>query len=135
MDCPVCKEVMVVLELDEVEIDYCANCGGIWLDSGELELLFDDAKDINKVFDTFVDDPSHHEKPYKCPICFKRMEKCFVGDTQNIMIDRCKNNDGLWFDKGELNDVLKLGSAGEKGKVFNLLKEMFANKISSNNSE
>ncbi len=39
MNCPVCKEPMIVLELDEVEIDHCISCGGIWLDAGELELL------------------------------------------------------------------------------------------------
>ncbi len=39
MDCPVCKNAMITLELQEVEIDYCIDCGGIWLDAGELELL------------------------------------------------------------------------------------------------
>ncbi|MBT8387242.1 MAG: zf-TFIIB domain-containing protein, partial [Ignavibacteria bacterium] len=31
MICPVCKESMVILELSEVEIDYCTGCNGIWL--------------------------------------------------------------------------------------------------------
>ena len=39
MDCPVCKNAMIALELAEVEIDHCTDCGGIWLDAGELELL------------------------------------------------------------------------------------------------
>ncbi|MHC5083719.1 MAG: zf-TFIIB domain-containing protein, partial [Planctomycetota bacterium] len=25
MDCPVCKTAMIVLELDEVEVDYCTD--------------------------------------------------------------------------------------------------------------
>ena len=41
MICPVCKNPMVVLELDQIEIDHCLNCGGIWLDAGELELLLE----------------------------------------------------------------------------------------------
>ena len=32
MDCPVCKNAMIVLELAEVEVDYCTDCSGIWLD-------------------------------------------------------------------------------------------------------
>ena len=37
MDCPVCKQsAMITLELNEVEIDYCMQCEGIWLDAGEL---------------------------------------------------------------------------------------------------
>ena len=43
MDCPVCKNLMITLELDEVEIDHCLDCGGIWLDSGELEQLIGNA--------------------------------------------------------------------------------------------
>ena len=40
--CPVCKEPMLVLELDTVEIDHCARCGGTWLDAGELERIAGD---------------------------------------------------------------------------------------------
>ena len=45
MKCPVCKEPTIVLELDEIEIDYCTSCGGIWLDAGELDLLIEDEKE------------------------------------------------------------------------------------------
>jgi len=34
MICPVCKKPMLVLELQQIEIDYCQECGGIWLDEG-----------------------------------------------------------------------------------------------------
>ena len=37
MICSVCENPMVVLELDQIEIDHCLHCGGIWLDKGELE--------------------------------------------------------------------------------------------------
>jgi len=30
---------MMVLELNEVEVDFCSRCGGVWLDSGELEAV------------------------------------------------------------------------------------------------
>ena len=36
---------MVILELNEVEIDFCTGCNGIWLDSGELDLLLEDAEE------------------------------------------------------------------------------------------
>ena len=45
MDCPVCKDsAMIVLEMDEVEVDYCTECEGIWLDAGELEILLGDER-------------------------------------------------------------------------------------------
>jgi Zn-finger nucleic acid-binding protein len=39
MICPSCKNQLIILEFNKVEIDYCPECSGIWLDSGELELL------------------------------------------------------------------------------------------------
>ena len=39
MDCPVCREPMIGLEYEKVEVDYCPACAGVWLDEGELEVL------------------------------------------------------------------------------------------------
>ena len=40
MKCPVCKDVTLLMaEKKGVEIDYCPECRGIWLDRGELEKL------------------------------------------------------------------------------------------------
>ncbi|MEK3888814.1 TFIIB-type zinc ribbon-containing protein [Bacillus sp. FSL K6-3431] len=40
MNCPVCDEVrMREVEKDDVLIDICPNCKGVWLDRGELEKI------------------------------------------------------------------------------------------------
>ena len=42
MKCPVCKDVTLLMsEKRGVEIDYCPECRGIWLDRGELEKLIE----------------------------------------------------------------------------------------------
>ena len=42
MKCPVCKDVTLLMsEKKGVEIDYCPECRGIWLDRGELEKLME----------------------------------------------------------------------------------------------
>lgn len=38
--CPDCKKTMSQKEINKILIDICANCGGIFLDKGELDLLF-----------------------------------------------------------------------------------------------
>ncbi len=50
MKCPVCKDVTLLMsEKKGVEIDYCPECRGIWLDRGELEkILNQDEKVIEK---------------------------------------------------------------------------------------
>lgn len=42
MDCPVCKNVSLVMsERQGIEIDYCPNCRGVWLDRGELDKMIE----------------------------------------------------------------------------------------------
>lgn len=45
MNCPCCKESKLVMsERSGVEIDYCPNCRGVWLDRGELDKILERAK-------------------------------------------------------------------------------------------
>lgn len=41
MICPVCTIELVVIEKQDIEIDYCPQCRGVWLDRGELEKLIE----------------------------------------------------------------------------------------------
>ena len=41
MPCPVCKIPLVMSERQGVEIDYCPQCRGIWLDRGELDKILE----------------------------------------------------------------------------------------------
>lgn len=126
MDCPVCREAMITLELHEVEIDHCLGCGGIWLDAGELEMLLGDSGKGRAVVASFAAATGSGEKPRKCPICLKKMEKVLVGPAeQRVLIDRCCRADGLWFDKGELEAIFAGADFDEEHKVQKLLKEMF----------
>ncbi len=44
MKCPVCPNSLLVMsERQGVEIDYCPQCRGIWLDRGELDKLLERA--------------------------------------------------------------------------------------------
>ncbi len=39
MLCPLCKVPLQTAERHGVEIDYCLQCRGVWLDRGELEKI------------------------------------------------------------------------------------------------
>jgi uncharacterized protein len=41
MICPVCTIELVVIEKQGIEIDYCPQCRGVWLDRGELVKLIE----------------------------------------------------------------------------------------------
>jgi len=125
MDCAACKEPMIVLELDKIEIDYCLECGSIWLDAGELELLFDDPSQVVELMEHPGTIKSARPGKRKCPICLKKMDEIEVGSQPMVTIDRCPNKHGLWFDRGELKDVINNLEGAENGKIGKLLKEMF----------
>lgn len=125
MICPVCNESMLVLELNKVEIDFCSNCSGIWLDRGELELLYSIDESENDLQKLFSETSSLNEKSYKCPLCRKRMKKIQFNNSE-LVIDKCPDNHGLWFDKGELEKLLTLQSNSSSEKILTLLKEMFS---------
>ena len=41
--CPACRVNLVMSERNGVEIDYCPQCRGVWLDRGELDKILDRA--------------------------------------------------------------------------------------------
>ena len=41
MLCPVCNVELVMTERQNIEIDYCPRCRGVWLDRGELDKIIE----------------------------------------------------------------------------------------------
>ena len=41
MKCPIDDALLVVTERSGVEIDYCPQCRGVWLDRGELDKIIE----------------------------------------------------------------------------------------------
>ena len=41
MNCPNCNVTLVMSDKQGIEIDYCPQCRGIWLDRGELDKIIE----------------------------------------------------------------------------------------------
>ncbi|MES2650665.1 MAG: zf-TFIIB domain-containing protein [Bacteroidota bacterium] len=61
MKCPSCNETLLMTEKRGVEIDYCPNCRGIWLDRGELEKIMENAADHYSKKDNYEKDYKSYE--------------------------------------------------------------------------
>jgi len=111
MICPTCKSDMIVVEHNKIELDYCTECQGVWFDSRELELLLESMRlGSPNLFFTDILDSEKAESPEKkrrCPICSQKMKKTAIGQQSEILIDVCRQGDGLWFDGGELDQLIK----------------------------
>lgn len=128
MDCPICAKPMIVLELNQVEIDHCTSCGGVWLDAEEMDLLLDGAARRKEIREHIQADSTTHEAKRRCPICRKKMEKARVrheGQQESILIDRCKRGHGTWLDGGELQQIIALSEFPPAHRVHGFLSAVF----------
>src|SRR5690349_1708769 len=41
MNCPSCHTILTMSDRNGVEIDYCPQCRGVWLDRGELDKIIE----------------------------------------------------------------------------------------------
>ncbi len=128
MICPNCNSQMIVLELNQIEIDYCTSCESIWLDKGEIELLLSESANRGVKFSVIKHEILSREKKLKCPMCSKKMNNVKIAEAVEVIIDRCKADEGYWFNKGELQKVLK-ANLDIKSPVINQIQEMFAYKL------
>jgi Zn-finger nucleic acid-binding protein len=69
MNCPICHVALVISEKQGIEIDYCPQCRGIWLDRGELDKIIERSTpegqsrfyDSNHSFNQHHNDHDHHK--------------------------------------------------------------------------
>lgn len=126
---------MIVVEYRNIELDYCHNCKGAWFDSGELDLLLKSQglEEPKAFFDDIFNsqEAASSEKKRKCPICGRKMKKTAIDGQPEILIDTCRDKHGLWFDGGEVAQLIKR-LAGEhptkhdsRGPVISFLEEVF----------
>ncbi|HEY49542.1 MAG TPA: zf-TFIIB domain-containing protein [Dehalococcoidia bacterium] len=135
MKCPACKHLMIVVEHENIELDYCLDCSGVWFDAGELELLFETMQltESRLSLDSILTSPDARakEKKRRCPLCGRKMKKATVGHDPEVLIDACPQGEGLWFDKGEVVQLIRQlsdktpGSMDAQGRVINYLGEVF----------
>jgi Zn-finger nucleic acid-binding protein len=82
MKCPVCNVELKMADRQGVEIDYCPQCRGVWLDRGELDKIIDRSSsavyDDDRRDDYERDDDHRYRNQQYGPQDRKR--KSFLGD-------------------------------------------------------
>lgn len=129
MQCPVCRTPMVILEFDDVEVDYCPSCEGCWLDRGELELLLQEtAQEELEISTTGA-------SKRRCPRCNKKMRSGDFPSTA-VEIDVCPRDGGIWLDRGELLEIAESNASGEAvERIKNYFAGLFHGKKADHDEE
>ena len=67
MKCPTDNATLVMSERNGIEIDYCPECRGVWLDRGELDKIIDLAGAVTPAAAPTPPAPHYQEPPYREP--------------------------------------------------------------------
>lgn len=109
MNCPRCRTALTTRVVDDVEIDECDACRGMWLDDDELRRA-KDLSDPNLVWMDFEiwkhqDRFRIREVDLPCPRCETSLRALEYGDT-DVEIDVCPKCRGTWLDGLELQRIV-----------------------------
>jgi len=106
MECPKCASALTKKYYKGMmEVDYCPNCRGMWLDFEELDKLEDVVFDKDSYKGSLI----HYEDivDSKCPVCGTQMRE-FQYRLYDLKLDSCFEKHGFWLDAGEDERVLQI---------------------------
>jgi len=104
MKCPHCKDkdLAPVMTKQGVEIDFCPQCEGIWLDKNEIYLFTRVPTYLKAKIEEAIQ--SKKESIRLSPALSKPMVELPILDGE-IRIDYCPESEGFWLDKDEINKL------------------------------
>ena len=105
--CVKCTSVLDKSMVGDIEVDLCPSCGGLWLDRGELEKIGESTQEnLDSLRQSLGGSPKPEppsETSTHCPACEGTLKELKIG---MIAIDFCDKCEGLFLDKGELDQAL-----------------------------
>jgi Zn-finger nucleic acid-binding protein len=129
MDCPKCVGLLKKKLMEDIEVDSCPVCEGIWFDAGELEeIIKRDSHDFDYIdvgreeFDGKELSDLKKELDSgsgKCPRCEDAtmlVRREYKG-KHKINVDICPKGHGLWLDGGEIEELRKRGLVNLKDRI------------------
>jgi Zn-finger nucleic acid-binding protein len=127
MNCIRCRDAMKKLQVRGTLLDHCVPCNAIWLDGGELDSLERgwgagaDTLAAQHRAETEAEAARVVEVLNLCPRCQRRLEIASIGAVE---IDRCAHCGGMFFDKGELQTVLRLIRRGLVARLWRRVRRL-----------
>ncbi len=131
MLCARCNTEMKKSGIGGVLADKCPECGGIWLDAGELEAIATgNRKSRKEIIEEAKKEVAEERRRLMttiglCPKCQER--ELQIVFKANVELDMCPACGGLFFDKGELEKVLgNPNDQTDSTPLKNFLGKLFA---------
>ncbi len=112
--CPRCGSQLHAREYGDMSVEECDQCGGLFLTPNTMDKLVA-ARDMPTSLRLVL--PKREMKRetkvryVSCPVCNKFMNRKAFGRISGVIVDVCKSH-GVWFDSGELAEVIQFVEQG-----------------------
>jgi Zn-finger nucleic acid-binding protein len=129
---------MARVSIQDVDVDKCSGCGGLWLDVGEIKLLAEKqeaavagnaqlAHELDRLAKGRMATepglfPPGDRVNTPCPHCGGKLTVVVFGPTK---IEQCHKCDGIYLDRGELGKAMELVKSGEAATIMALARSVF----------
>ena len=106
MKCPKCNsESLAAFKVEEVTVDRCSSCDGIWFDAQELgELLAEEAKQVASLRRGNMHEELDGKKG-NCPRDATELLRVYSAADKTVILDACPECRGIWLDGGEFEKL------------------------------
>lgn len=116
MECPGCQAMMNSERYEELPIQHCPTCGGVWMTDNTLILITRrrEQQIDPKVLEDVVSRPGLYNAPdydrndnrdLTCPRCQSELKLANYGYSSGILVDTCPAGCGLFLDDRELEMI------------------------------
>ena len=109
--CPKDHDTMETITVEDITIDRCPTCGGMWFDLGELRQLLEadglEKEDLLRKDKAHAHVDVHRRIAICCPRDGFAMMQIHDATQRHIEYELCMQCGGIFLDSGELRDLDK----------------------------
>ena len=106
MKCPKCGAQFEKITFQDIEVDRCLGCRGLWFDMLEKEdLARIEGSETIDIGDEQVGEKFDGDRRVNCPLCTVEMLPMVDKDQFHIHYESCPICYGAFFDAGEFRDL------------------------------
>jgi len=102
MDCPRCNVEMTPLEGEDISLQRCAECSGIFTNPGDINRIL--LRAGLPVLDRLDGRANLEEISVECPECGVDMTVIEGHDKRGLRFETCESCAGIWLELGDAED-------------------------------
>lgn len=123
MNCPKCQSKFEVVSMDEIQVERCLGCQGLWFDMLEKEdLVKIEGSEKIDIGNDQVGEEFTNLRNINCPHCTVKMIPMVDKDQVHIKYESCPICYGTFFDAGEFRDLKEDSVLDRFTKMLNTLR-------------